>query len=67
MGRPSRESRLPRSRGEVGWEVLLLRMSSAVRPAREFWAAGAGSGVGDAEADGDSEEISCWLRELFPS
>lgn len=58
VGRPSRESRLPLSSGEAGLEVLLLRMSSAVRPAREPGAAGAGSGVGEAEAGGDSDWMS---------
>lgn len=55
MGRPSKESRVPFSRGEAGWEVLLLRMSSAVRPAREPWAAGVGSGAGEVVAGVDPD------------
>lgn len=67
VGRPSRESRLPLSNGEAGWEVLLLRMSSAVRPASEPWAAGVGSGAVEAEAGGDPGRISGWLRARFPT
>lgn len=66
MGRPSRDRGVLLGSGEAGWEVLLLRISSAVRPARETAAAGAGSGVGAAEAGESSEWISDWFRALLP-
>lgn len=56
---------MPFSRGEAGWEVLLLRMSSAVRPAREPWGAGAASGVGEVVAGVDSDQMSGWFRTLL--
>lgn len=46
---------MPFSRGGAGWVVLLLRMSSAVRPAREPWAAGVGSGAGGVVAGAGSD------------
>lgn len=55
LARPSKESRVPFSRGAAGCEVLLLRMSSAVRPAREPRPAAVGSGAGEVVAGVDPD------------